>query len=155
LIAESFCRTDIVDADLSIDGYQLVCRRDGRDTAGGRGLLVYVRDGIPAAELQLEGGDTVTECCGIFIPWGGRGREHIKILLVYRPPVTPGSPADGGNTERLCRLLRNQQGRVVVCGDFNLPRVDWERGWSPCGGEGMVLTRTDSWGGGHSTPGEQ
>ena len=25
-----------------------------------------------------------------------------------------------------------------MCGDFNLPRVDWERGWSPCGGEEEV-----------------
>ena len=100
---------------------------------------MYVREGIPAAELELEGGDRVTECCGISIPWGGGGTESIKLLLVYRPPETPGSPADGGNTERLCNLLRNQRGRVVVCGDFNLPKIDWERGWSPCGGERMVL----------------
>ena len=54
-------------------------RRDGRDTAGGRarGLLVYVKEGIPAAELVLEGGDRVTECCGVSIPWGrGGGRSH-------------------------------------------------------------------------------
>ena len=63
LIAESFCRADITDAYLSIAGYQTTCRRDGRDTAGGRGrgLLIYVREGISAAELVLEGGDLVTE----------------------------------------------------------------------------------------------
>ena len=98
---------------------------------------MYVREGISAAELVLEGGDLVTECCGVTIPWG-RG-EEIKLVLVYRPPEIPGSPADGGKTERLCSLLRSLGGRVVVLGDFNLPKTDWTRGWSTCAGERMVV----------------
>ena len=141
LITESFCRSDISDAYLAIPGYQTVSRRDGRDTAGGRGrgLLIYVREGVTAAELQLVGGEGVTECCGVTLPWGrGRG-EVLKVVLVYRPPVVPGSPADKGNTEKLCNMLRTLGGRVVVCGDFNLPGVDWARGWSPSEGERMVV----------------
>ena len=48
MICESFVREDIVDAYLSIDGYQLVVRQHGRDTIQGkcRGLLIYVKDGI-------------------------------------------------------------------------------------------------------------
>ena len=42
LIAESFCRPDISDAYLHIAGYETVCRRDGRDTAGGRGRGLLV-----------------------------------------------------------------------------------------------------------------
>ena len=44
-ICETFCRDDIDNAALKKPGYQLVNRRDGRDTAGGRGrgLLVYMR----------------------------------------------------------------------------------------------------------------
>ena len=55
---------------------------DTPNTAGGRGreLLVYVKEGIPATELVVEGGDLVTECCGVSIPWGrGRG-EVIKLV---------------------------------------------------------------------------
>ena len=139
MITESFCREDISDAYLSIAGYQTICRRDGRDTAGGRGrgLLTYVREGIPAGELMLEGGNLVTECCGVTIPWG-RG-EELKLVLVYRPPAAPGSPADGGNTSRLCSLLRTLGGKTVIIGDFNLPNIDWTRRWSPCAGERMVL----------------
>ena len=141
MIAETFSRDDITDAYLSLPGYQIVCRRDGRDTAGGRGrgLLVYVKEGIPASELHLEGADQVTECCGISINWGRGGGEVMKMVLVYRPPETPGGPGDGGNTERMCNLLRSLGGRVVVVGDFNLPHIDWDRGWSNCGGEMMVL----------------
>ena len=141
MIPESFGRADISDAYLSIAWYKTTCRRDGRDTAGGRGrgLLIYVREGISAAELVLEGGDTVTECCGVTIPWGrGRG-EVIKLVLVYRPPEIPDSPADGGNTGRLCSLLRSLSGRVMVIGDFNLPGIDWARGWSPSAGERRVV----------------
>ena len=39
MIVETFCRKDIIDADVSIPGYQIICRRDGRDTAGGRCLV--------------------------------------------------------------------------------------------------------------------
>ena len=98
---------------------------------------MYVKEGIIAAELVLGGGDLVTECCGVTIPWG-RG-EEIKLVLVYRPPEIPGSPADGGNTDMLCSLLRSLGGRVVVLGDFNLPKTDWARGWSTCAGERMVV----------------
>ena len=72
-------RDDISDAYLSIGGYQIICRRDGRDTAGGRGrgLLVYVKEGIPAAELVLGGGDLVTECCGVTIPWERGGGNQV------------------------------------------------------------------------------
>ena len=79
-ICESFCRTDIDDAALKLPGYQLINRRDGRDTAGGRarGLLVYAKEGIAAAALRLEGEDEVTECCAITIPWGGGGRRWLS-----------------------------------------------------------------------------
>jgi hypothetical protein len=97
MITETFSRDDITDAYLGLPGYQIVCRRDGRDTAGGRGrgLLVYVKEGIPASELHLEGADQVTECCGITIPWGRGGGEVMKMVLVYRPPEIPEGPGSG------------------------------------------------------------
>ena len=69
LVTESFCRKDITDAYLVIDGYQMVVRKDGTDTEGGkcRGLLVR-------------------------IPWGRR--EEFQIVCVDRPPTTPLSELD-------------------------------------------------------------
>ena len=50
LITESWCNSDITDAFLSFDGYELQTelRLDRQDTTQGRGggLLVYVRDGV-------------------------------------------------------------------------------------------------------------
>ena len=72
MICESFARDDISDAYLSIDGYELVVRQDGRDTMGGkcRGLLIYAKDGIKAAKIENKQFDTETEIAGITVPGG-------------------------------------------------------------------------------------
>ena len=143
MVTESFGRSDITDAYLALDGYQLVVRKDGGDTEGGkcRGLLVYVLEGISAGELTIRGSSKTIECCGVKIPWG-RG-EDLKLVCVYRPPLAPRSVLDRGNTERLVEALRGIEGKVVICGDFNLPGVDWERNWSASEGETMVLNMLD------------
>ena len=52
--------------------------------------------------------------------------------------MVPGSEADGGNTDRLCQVMREMKGPQVWVGDFNL-HIDWERSYSPVGGEEIVL----------------
>ena len=44
-----------------------------------------------------------------------------------------------GNTSRMVEVLRRMEGPTVMFGDLNLPKVDWERHWSPCAGETLVL----------------
>ena len=144
LVNETFCKSDISDAYLKLNGYNIISRQDGRDTIEGRcrGLLIYVKEGLSASKLELRGANRVIECSGIKIHLGGsnsRKGDELKIVLVYRPPTSPGSAADGGNTERLCELLRGLDGKVLVLGDFNLPGVDWERGWSNSVGESLIL----------------
>ena len=138
MICESFAKHDISDAYLAIEGYQLVVRQDGRDTMEGkcRGLLIYVKEGINAAKIENEEFERVTEMAGITVP--GSSGESISLVLVYRPPATPGSEADLGNTERLCKVMRDMRGPQVWVGDFNL-HIDWERGYSPIEGEEFVL----------------
>ena len=138
MICESFARDDISDAYLSIDGYELVVRQDGRDTIGGkcRGLLIYAKDGIKAAKIENKQFETVTEIAGITVP-GGQG-ELISLVLVYRPPVAPGSETDMGNTDKLCQVMRELKGPQVWVGDFNL-HIDWERGYAPITGEEIVM----------------
>ena len=56
--AESWCNSDISDAYLNIDGYelQLDLRMDRSDTAQGRGggLLVYTKNGVKILKLVQE-----------------------------------------------------------------------------------------------------
>ena len=142
-ICETFCNDQHSDAYLALTGYEIVSRRDGRDTSKGitRGLLIYSKQGLQASELKLKGSENVTECTGITLPWGlgGQSSEKLSIVLVYRPPRDPGSLADQGNTERLCEMLMNLEGTVVTVGDYNLPGVDWDRGWSAREGEQLVV----------------
>ena len=95
-VCETFANENISDAYLGLVGYEMIVRKDGRDTTNGRtrGLIIYSREGLKASPLNIAGGNTFTECAGISIPWG-RG-EILKLVLVYRPPAAPGSEADGG-----------------------------------------------------------
>ena len=138
MICESFVKNYISDTYLSIDGYQLIVRQHGRDTVDGkcRGLLIYVRDGIHASQIVDKKFDTVIEMAGISVPW--EKGESLSLILVYRPPEVPGSEADKGNTDRLCKVMRELKGPQVWIGDLNL-HIDWERGYSPVRGEEMFI----------------
>ena len=39
----------------------------------------------------------------------------------------PGGVADNGFSDKLCDLLANIKGQVVLCGDLNYSGIDWER----------------------------
>ena len=86
--------------------------------------------------VEVEGGEDVTEMLVVRVTWG---QEELNLCLVYRPPRVPGSQSDIGNTTRMVDARRMLQGPTVLFGDMNIPRVDWERHWSPCAGETMVL----------------
>ena len=142
-ICETFCNDQHSDAYLALTGYEIISRRDGRDTSKGiaRGLLIYCREGLQSSELNIDGSDLVTESTGISVPWGvgGNSSDTLSLVLVYRPPRDPGSTADQGNTIRLCEMLNKLEGTVITVGDYNLPGVDWDRGRSACEGERLVL----------------
>ena len=91
-----------------------------------------------ATKLDSKEMDSFTESTGVSIPWGNSAGS-LSLVLVYRPPVNPGSAADAGNTERMCQFLRGLGGNVVCVGDFNLPDIDWELGWASSQGSRMVL----------------
>lgn len=137
-VCESFCTDDHSDAYLALEGYELVGRKDGNSTTRGiaRGLLLWCKRGIQARVVEVEGGEEVTEMLVVGVTWG---QEELNLCLVYRPPRVPGSQSDMGNTTRMVEALRRLEGPTVLFGDMNIPKVDWERHWSPCAGETMVL----------------
>ena len=88
---------------------------------------------MQAIQCTIPGEDTVTEMTSVKVPWGKGGgvkQEFLQVVLVYRPPRVPGSEEDGGNTERLYKVLGGLNGNVVVVGDFNMPGIDWENNWA-------------------------
>ena len=47
---------------LRIEGYELISRKDGKDTTSGRarGLLIYAKIGLQAIQCAIPGEDSVT-----------------------------------------------------------------------------------------------
>ena len=72
---------------LGIEGYEIISRRDGRDTTNGRarGLLIYAKMGLHAIQYAIPGEDTVTEMTSIkyqvssiTLGEGGKGRTRVS-----------------------------------------------------------------------------
>ena len=63
-LCETFFRDDISNALLNLPGYDMVVRKDGSDTVGGkcRGLLVYCKTSLRASEFVGKEFSVFTEC---------------------------------------------------------------------------------------------
>ena len=129
---------DQLDAEIKIDEYQVFrsdCQKTrtrgfGRDRGG---VALYLRnDAVPLSEIVLQFSNGAVEALGIHVK-----QKNILILVVYRHP----DDAGGGNrstthefkeaVDEIRSTLSNLQApypEVIVCGDFNLPHLDWPNG---------------------------
>ena len=82
-IAESWANNDITDAELGLEGY-VMFRKDrmGR-RGGGGGVLLYIKETIPAYEVQLQEEPDSDEAmwCKLVT-----GHTTVTIGVVYRCP---------------------------------------------------------------------
>ena len=80
-LVETWCHSEISNAVLAIDGYELIpdLRMDRTDTAGGRGggLVVYTRSGKQI--LKIDRKLFYSQLCSFIM-------DDVTINLVYRPP---------------------------------------------------------------------
>ena len=120
LITETCCNNDITNGFLSVAGYELQpdLRVDREDTNGGRGggLLVYSKCGLQI--LKLDSGSLFKQHCKFLV--------NDIIFYIYWSPSSPAS-----NLTKLADLVSGAEKNCVIIGDFNLPNIDWERGWPP------------------------
>jgi hypothetical protein len=118
LITESWCNSEISDAFLSVDGYEVQpdLRLDRQDTAQGRGggLLVYVRHGVKI--LNIDRNITFHQYCKFLI-------SHVTLYLIYRSPN-----ALAQSILELEQIVRAAERNSILIGDFNLPDIDWSMG---------------------------
>ena len=142
MFAETFANDSLPDHSLSIQGYNITSRRDGRDTNNGRcrGLIIYTRHDIKAIPIHFKEFDDATEITGASINFGSnKYPQKVSVCAVYRPPHTPFSNADKGNTKNLLKALDCIKGKTLIMGDFNLPGYDFGSDYSPCRGENAML----------------
>ena len=116
-ITESWANKDITDAELGLEGY-VMFRKDRMGRRGG-GVLLYVKDTIPAYEIQLREEADCEEAiwCKLVT-----GHKTVTMGVVYRcPNITKES------NEKIQNAIREvSKGDCIAIGDFNHGNIQWD-----------------------------
>ena len=116
-ITESWANDDITDAELALEGYVMF----GKDRIGRRvgGVLLYIKDTIPAYEVQLQ---EEADCNEAIWCKSVTGHTTVTIGVVYRcPNITK------QNNENIHDAISEvSKGDCIIMGDFNHENIKWE-----------------------------
>ena len=122
-LTEFGASTAVTDGELGVEGYSLY-RGNHSDGKGGpgRGAALYISDSLNHSACPLFD-DAGFDCSA----WSMVKVSDYKTLLigvVYRSPNSPDQ-----NNENLLSMLKIASkancSQLLVCGDFNLPHIDW------------------------------
>ena len=115
-ITESWAHNDITDAELGLEGYVML-RKDRIGKKGG--VLLYIKDTIPAYEIQLQDEADCNEAiwCKLVT-----GHTTVSIGLVYRcPNITK------QNNEKIHNAISEvSKGDCIIMGGFNHGNIKWD-----------------------------
>ena len=116
-ITETWANNDITDAELGLEGYAMF-RKDRMGRRGG-GVLLYIKDNIPAYEAQLQEEADCNEAiwCKLVT-----GHTTVTIGVVYRcPNITK------QNNEKIHNAISEvSKGDCIIMGDFNHGNIKWD-----------------------------
>ena len=116
-ITESWANKDITNAELGLEGY-VMFRKDRIGRRGG-GVLLYIKDTIPAYEVQLQEEADCNEAiwCNLVT-----GHTAVIIGVVYRcPNITK------QNNEKIHNAINEvSKGDCIIMGDFNHGYIKWD-----------------------------
>ena len=116
-ITESWAHKDITDAELGLESY-VMFRKDRIGKKGG-GVLLYIKDTIPAYEVQLQDEADCNEAiwCNLVT-----GHTTVTIGVVYRcPNITK------PNNEKIHNAISEvSKGDCIIMGDFNHGNIKWD-----------------------------
>ena len=124
-LTETHLNSNILDAEVSMDGYQIIRADRGLNRKKG-GVALYIRNDIAAVcKLICAGSNGVVEYIMVHIE-----KYNVVIMNIYRPPRT----RTGEFTPVLNSLklkideLQDMSISVILCGDFNFPRTNFDLG---------------------------
>ena len=107
-ITESWANNDITDAELRLEGY-VMFRKDRMGRRGG-GVLLYIKETIPAYEVQLQEESDCNEAiwCKLVT-----GHTTVTIGVVYRCPNI--------NNEKIHNAINEvSKGDCIILGDIKI-----------------------------------
>ena len=116
-ITESWANNDITDAELGLEGYGMF-RKDRIGRRGG-GVLLYIKETIPAYEVQLQEEADCNEAiwCKLVT-----GHTTVTIRVAYRcPNITK------QNNEKIHNAISKvSKEYIIITGDFNHGNIKWD-----------------------------
>ena len=117
-ITESWAHNDITDAELGLEGY--VMFRKDRIAKKGGGVILYIKDTIPAYEVQLQ---DEAECNDAIWFKLVTGHTRVTIGVVYRcPNITKQK-----NNEKIHNAISEvSKGYCIIMGEFNHGNIKWD-----------------------------
>ena len=113
----------VMDSELGIEGYSLY-RGNHSDGKGGlgRGTALYISNSLNHSACPLF--DNVEFDCSAWSVIKLTGNQSLLVGVVYRSPNSPDQ-----NNQNLLTILgiaaTARYSQLVICGDFNLPLIDW------------------------------
>ena len=116
-ITESWANNDITDAELGLEGF-VMFRKDRMGNRGG-GVLLYIKETIPAYEVQLheEADCNVAIWCKLVT-----GHTTVTIGVVYRCP----NITKENNNKIHNAISEVSKGDCIIMGDFNHGNIKWD-----------------------------
>ena len=121
-LTESHLKSQILDAEVQIPGYQS-CRKDRQDHINKGGVITYVRDDYAnGIKVLATGCNGVVEWSGLLVPVA-----DLVFINIYRPP-TCGELLFKCAIEDIGRAIDQLEAPmpiIIMCGDFIMPFVNW------------------------------
>ena len=109
---------DVNNEVFALQGYSLVCS----DLTQGRGVILYIKDSIPAIDIDQDRNFQESTWCKINL--SGGDNTCIIIGCVYRSS----NSTHENNTflfEALQVISGNDPSHLLILGDFNIKEIDW------------------------------
>ena len=128
-ITESWANNDITYAELGLEGY-VMFRKDRIGRRGG-GVLLYIKETIPAYEVQLQEEADCNEAIWCKLD---TGHTTVTIGVVYRcpnitKPLLPilTSPSSNSSFQKIHNAISEvSKGDCIIMGDFNHGNIKWD-----------------------------
>ena len=116
-ITETFLGPEVNSGEIKIQGFDLF-RRD-RSGKGG-GVAVYLRSEIKAEQIALASpSEAILLKCRV-------QKITFYLSVVYRPPGNRDPLLIPQLFDEIVKVMVNKESPLCICGDFNLPYIDWE-----------------------------
>jgi len=122
-------KNPIYEAQMNIPGYEKFVNFNFTDhdlgSSGKRGIAIYVKEELETDEVKLQ-----TEYEDhLWVEVKLRNNDRLLCGCIYRSPTKEKS-ATKDTTDKVCEIISEavqwNNTRLLICGDFNYPEIDWE-----------------------------